>query len=159
MKKKNNRRLTALVISSLAVIHAQSAIAASLNVKIRQLNPAGETHAITCIQKKRCELPFTIKTAQAKNETLTVHVDFSEPTVLFEFRTPDGYLYAGDRNPVDKQNAIYQAIWHRLFDKDKASTFNVTLFLPAVPNSITAMILNSVQEPVADLEITVEATP
>lgn len=161
MKKKNNRRLTALAISSLVILQASSAFAASLNVKVRQLNPAGASHAVLCVPNTKCLLPLDIRTASGKSETVTAEFSYSSkvPTLLAEFRTKQGYFYTGEKNPADRKTAFSETIWRGFYDKSKAQTFNTTLFLPAVPNPVTAMILRTAQNPVADLEITVEVAP
>jgi hypothetical protein len=138
----------------LVAVHGSAAFAASLNVKIRQVNPNGEIQQVTCSEKKKCVLPIDIQTGQAK-ETLTVGIGFVRGNVLLKFQTPKGYLYAGDKNPADKQNAMYETVWHEGVTAGKPSTSNVTLFLPLVPEPVTASILDSPQQAVADLEINV----
>lgn len=102
-------------------------------------------------------MPIDIQTGPIK-ETLTVHVLFVPGNALFEFETPKGFLYAGDKTPADKRTAIYRTIWYEDKAKNTPST-NVTLFLPLVPHAEVAPMLNTVQTPVADLEITTEAAP
>jgi hypothetical protein len=138
--------------------HGSVASAASLNVKIRQLNPAGEAHQVTCVERKKCVLPIDIQTGTTK-ETLTVDISFVPGNVLFKFQTPKGYLYAGAKNPADKEHAIYETIWTGGKARSTPSISEVSLFLPVVPNAMLAPISNTVQQPVADLEITTEETP
>ena len=81
--------------------HASAASAASLNVKVRQVNPDGAVQQVTCTDKEfKCLLPIDIQTGATK-ETLTVHVLDVPGNVLFEFETPKGYLYAGEKTPAD----------------------------------------------------------
>jgi len=138
--------------------HGSAASAASLNVKIRQLNPDSGIQQVTCTDNTKCLLPLDIQTGATK-ETLTVHVMFVPGNVLFEFETPKGYLYAGDKNPSDPQYAAYETIWTRGKAQSATSVSPVTLFLPLVQQAAVAPILSAVQQPVADLEITTEATP
>jgi hypothetical protein len=145
---------------------AKVAVPASLQVKIRQINPDSATREVTCAVKKKCLLPIEIKTSQAKTETLTVDISFVPGNVLFTFQTPEGYLYAGDKNAGDK-DSVYSTIWHKAPGRDKAATYNVTLFLPAVPHAFAAPILPLTHEAargvthqaVADLEFTTQQVP
>ena len=138
--------------------HINAAHAASLNVKIRQVNPDGATQQIICTDNTKCVLPLDIQTGATK-ETLTVHVLFVPGNVLFEFETPKGYLYAGEKTPADPQDVRYETIWTRGKAQSAKSITPVTLFLPLVQQAAVAPILSTVQRPVADLEITTEAAP
>jgi hypothetical protein len=148
-----------------ASIHSGAASAASLTVKIRQLDPAGNVQQVTCAPNAKCLLPVDIQTKQGKKETLTLHVLFIPGGAMFEFQTPDGYLYAWDKKPG--KDALYETLWHIAAAANNPATYDVTLFLPAVPVAPEARILHVAQEtaqkvshaPVADLEITVEAAP
>ncbi len=142
-------------VCSLVALHSTTALAASLNVKIRQLDHAGEAKAAICKELKKCDVPLDIQTAQGK-KAVTVQVEFFKGSGLrLEFQTPKGYLYARDKNPADAIRGMYETIWHTDVGKVK-SPYSVSLFLPAVPNPITAPLLNKANEPIADLEITAE---
>ena len=144
--------------------HGSAASAASLNVKIRQLNPAGEVQQATCAVGTPCLVPVDIQTNQKKKETVNARIEFVPGNVLSEFKGPDGYLYAGDKADSDTQ---YETLWHAAVSPNKTSIYDVTLFLPAVPNADAAPILNAKYEAahktthaaVADLEITMEQSP
>jgi hypothetical protein len=151
-------RLLLLPLLLLVSLHSQTAFSASLTVKIRQVNPDSETQQVTCTDNTKCVLPLDIQTGATK-QTLTVHVLFVPGHVLFQFETPKGYLYAGDKTPADAQNAVYETIWTRGKAQSTASVSPVTLFLPLVPQAALAPMLSAVQQPVADLEITTEAAP
>jgi hypothetical protein len=127
-------------------------------VKIRQVNPDSAIQQVTCTDNTNCLLPIDIQTGTTK-ETLTVHVLFVPGNVLFEFETPKGYLYAGDKNPADAEHAAYETIWTRAKAQSTASIAPVTLFLPLVPHAEVAPMLSAVQQSVADLEITTEQAP
>ena len=146
------------VLLSLVSLQSEAAFSASLAVKIRQLNPAGEVQQATCTEHKKCVLPLEIQTG-AQKETLTVHVLFVSGNVLFEFETPHGYVYAGEKNPADKQHTVYETIWRGAKAQNTPSTSDITLFLPLVPLAAIAPILKTPQQPVADMEITTEETP
>ena len=160
------RHLLLPLLLCFVTAHGSAASAASLNVKIRQLNPAGEVQQITCAPDTKCLLPIAIQTKQGKKETLTALILFGPGNVLFQFQTPNGYLYAWDKKSGGK-DAVYETLWHNTAPSNKASTNNVTLFLPAVPRAAEAPILNIAREAalkamhpaVADLEIIVEAAP
>lgn len=141
-----------------ATAHISVASAASLNVKIRQLDPAGAVQQVTCAPNKKCVLPIDIQTGATK-ETLTVHVFFVPGNVLVEFQTPEGFLYAGDKNPADKQHSPYETIWHNASARNKPTTYHITLFTPFAPRAEGAPIINAVKQSVADLEITMEEAP
>ncbi len=159
MKKKNNRRFTALAISFMAILHAQSASAASLNVKIRQVDPAGNLKTITCAPNKKCELPLDIKT-KTKTETVTVGINFTPPhNILIAFQTPQGFLYAEEKDPGRQHFGKYQATWMGAELHEKPTPAIVNLFEPYVPSPVLAPPLNTAKDHVADLEITVEAAP
>jgi hypothetical protein len=145
----------------LVSLHSEAAFAASLNVKIRQLNPDGTVQQVTCTPTAKCLLPIDIQTKQGKKVTLTVHILFVPGgNALFKFETPDGYFYAGDKNPADKQNAIYEANWHGAAVKPAPSTTDVTLFLPLTLHAeVGPTLRTSVEQPAADLEITTEQLP
>ena len=142
----------------LVSLHSEAAFSASLTVKIRQVNPDSEVQQVTCTDNTKCVLPLDIQTGATK-ETLTVHVLFVPGNVLFEFETPKGYLYAGEKTPADVENAVYETIWTRGKAQSKASISPVTLFLPLVPLAALAPMLSAVQQPVVDLEITTEEAP
>ena len=150
----------------LASLHSQAAFSAStasLNVKIRQLNPDGQVQQVTCAEKQKCDLPIDIQTGSTK-ETLTVGLHFGRGMLLAEFKSARGYLYAASKLPDN--HTIYEPIWHRAVTQGKASTEDVTLLLPAVPNAAMAPILDAAREAslkiahasVATLEITTQAT-
>jgi hypothetical protein len=147
--------LTLLILSS---FHCQAASAASLTVKIRQLHPDGQPQQITYIPKTKCLLPIDIQTGSTK-ETLTVGIDFVRGTVMARFQTPKGYLYAGNNPQADSKHPLYETIWHTATVAGKPSTADITLFLPLFPYPGVGMVLNAVQQPVAELEITTEPQP
>ena len=152
-------RLLLLSILLLIALHSQSAFfSASLTVKIRQVNPDSAIQQVTCTNNTKCLLPIDIQTGATK-QTLIVHVLFVPGNVLFEFETPKGYLYAGDKTPADKQHAVYETIWTRGKAQSKTTISPVTLFLPLVPHAEVAPMLSAGQQPVADLEITTEQAP
>jgi hypothetical protein len=151
-------RLLLLPLLLLVSLHSQTAFSASLSVKIRQVNPDSEIQQVTCTDNTKCVLPIDIQTGATK-ETLTVHVLFVPGNVLFEFETPKGYLYAGEKNPADAEHAAYETIWTGGKAQSTASISPVTLFLPLVAQAAVAPILSTVEQPVADLEITTEAAP
>ena len=165
MNKKNNIRNPLLWLVCLSVILCSgSAFAASLTVKIRQINPNGAVQQVTCAENTRCPVPVTIQTA-GKTDTVTVNITFVKETLLAEFQTAKGFLYSAN-NLTDK-NALYETIWHSALPKDKASTADVTLYLPAVRLAPSAPMLGVAKEAaakvshqaVATLEITVQRGP
>lgn len=155
---RKSRRLLLLFLFCLVSAHANAASTASLNVKIRQIGPANAVQQVTCTANMKCVLPIDIQTGATK-ETLTVHVLFVPGNVLFEFETPKGYLYAGEKNPADKQHPVYETLWTRGKAQSKSIVSSVTLFQPLVPHAEMAPILSAVKEPVADLEITTKQAP
>ncbi|MGC2223364.1 MAG: hypothetical protein WA624_13890 [Methylocella sp.] len=138
--------------------HAEAAGAASLNVKIRQLNPDGQAQQVTCGVNAKCPLSLDIQTGSTK-ETLTVDISFVPGNVLFTFETPKGFLYGGEKTPADPPHAIYETVWHRGVVEGTPSTSNVTLFGPPVPKAFSAPMLSTVPQPVADLEVTLVQAP
>jgi hypothetical protein len=162
--RKSRRLLLPFLV--LASLQSQTAFAASLTVKIRQVNPAGDVQQVTCASKTKCVLPIDIQTKQGKKETLTALILFAPGAALFQFQTPDGFLYAWDKKPGD-ENAVYETVWHEAVPAKNPLTANITLFLPALPRAVGAPILNVAHEaeqkvahqPVADLEMTVAAAP
>src|SRR5579883_2734497 len=165
MKKKNKTRILLLSISLLSVaLFSESAFAASLTVKIRQVNPHGAAQQATCAENTKCPVEVNIHTG-GKKEALTVNIHFVKDTLLAEFQTPTGFLYAV--STLSDNTAFYETIWHRLLADDKPSTEDVTLYLPEVRSAPAAPILNVAQEaaakashqPVATLEITIQRGP
>lgn len=153
------RLLLSAFLFCFATVHGGAASAASLNVKVRQVNPDSAIQQVTCTDKEfKCLLPLDIQTGATK-ETLTVHVLFVPGNALFEFESPKGYLYAGDRPQADKDYPVYETIWHKAPVRNKPSTHDVTLFLPLVPRAGGVPILTAAQQPVADLAITMEEAP
>ncbi len=158
---RNRGRYLSLLLLSLfllASLHSEAAPApapapSSLTVEIRQIDTAGEVHQVTCSSKAKCLLSLDIQTKQGKKETLTVHVTFVPGSVLFQFETPDGYLYSRDNN-ADVQHTFYETIAHNLVVPNKPLTRDITLFLPAVRPALVAPLMKTVQQPVAILEIT-----
>jgi len=148
----------------LATTQGNAASAASLNVKIRQLNPTSEVQQVTCTQKTKCLLPIDIQTGATK-ETLTVNILFAAPTVLIKFQTPKGFLYAGTTTPDNKSH--YETLLPRTLTQGKTSTEDVTLYSPPVPNPFITPILDAAHEAelkiahsaVATLEITTQPAP
>jgi hypothetical protein len=144
--------------------HGSAASAASLNVKIRQVSPAGDVQQVTCADNKKCLLPIDIQTGSTK-ETLTVSIHFSKATLLVEFKSPNGYLYASSKLPDNRTS--YEPVWRRALTKDQTAIDEVPLLLPAVPNAVIAPILDAAQEAtlkilhpsVATLEITTQPVP
>jgi hypothetical protein len=130
---------------------------ASLIVTIKQVNPAGGLQTVTCAVKQKCLLPVTIQNG-SQRETVTAHILFVPGNVMFAFETHDGYLYARDKN-ADPKYPFYKTMWATAVSPNKSSTRDVTLFLPAVPLAALARIVKTVQQPVAELEITMEAAP
>jgi hypothetical protein len=159
---RERRRLFSLLLLTFLLCavtaHGSPASAASLNVKIRQLNPNGTVQQVTCVPKTKCLLPIDIQTGSTK-ESVTVHVLYVPGNVLFEFETPKGFFYAGDTTPADKQNVVYEPRWHGVKPQTTPTTTNVTLFLPLVPHVEVAPILNAVKQRVADVEIITEQGP
>lgn len=161
LARERGRLLRLLLLPFLlwsVMVHGSAASAASLNVKIRQVNPDSEIQQVTCTDNTKCVLPIDIQTGATK-ETLTVHVMFVPGNVLFKFETPKGYLYAGEKNPADAEHAAYETIWTRGKAQSATTISPVTLFLPLVAEAMMAPILSAVQQPVADLEITTEQQP
>jgi len=154
------------LLFSLLSLHSEAAFSASLNVKIRQLNPDSSPQQVTCAENTTCVLPIEIQTGSSK-EKLTVDVSLKGNGARFRFQTPNGYLYAADTNPVDQQNALYMATWGRTKIGNTASLYNLTLVRPAVPNAMTAPWLSIANEAaanvkhqiVANLELTAEIAP
>jgi hypothetical protein len=138
--------------------HGSAASAASLSVKIRQLKPDGQVQQVTCTSSKRCVLLVDIQTGATK-ETLTVGIDFVRGTVLARFQTTKGYLYAGNNPQADTKHPFYESIWHIATAAGKPSTADITLFFPLIPYPGGGMVLNAVQQPVAELEITAVPQP
>jgi len=146
-----------------ATAHSSAASAASLNVKIRQVNPDSAVQQATCAEKQKCLLPIDIQSGATK-ETLTVNLNLIRGTVLAKFKTPKGYLYAGDKFSGDR---VYKTIWQRVLAPGKASTEVVTLYLPAMPRPFEAPMLDAAHETalkiahqvVATLEITTQPAP
>jgi hypothetical protein len=162
LARERSRRFRLLLLPFLfcfASAHSSAASAASLTVKIRQVNPDGAVQQATCADHKKCLLPVAIQTSSAQKETLSVSIEFVPGNVLLEFQSPKGYLYTGSKTPADKNHGFYEIIWHKAVAPNKPVTSDITLFLPAVPHAEVAPMLNVAQQPVADLEITTEATP
>lgn len=147
-------------------LYSEAAHSASLTLKIRQLNPDGPVQQVTCTEKSKCVLPVAIHVAQPQNQSVSAQILFVRGSVLITFKTPDGYLYTGEKESADK-DAAYETIWHGTVAPSKPSIHNATLFLTAVPNAVVAPILNVAKEAekktahpaVADLEISLEAAP
>jgi hypothetical protein len=152
------RLLLLAFLVCLATVNGSAASAASLNVKIRQLKPDGQTQQVTCIPNTKCVLPIDIQTGSTK-ETVTIGIDFVRGTVLARFQTPKGYLYAGNNPQADTKHPLYESIWHGATAAGKASIADITLFLPLIPFPGVGMMLNAVQQPVAELEITTDPQP
>jgi hypothetical protein len=156
------RRISRLLLLSLPFflvsLHSEAAPSASLTVKIKQLNPGGAVQQVTCIPNAQCVLPVDIQIG-ASRETLKVGIDFVRGTVLARFQTPKGYLYAGNNPQADVRHPLYESIWHGATVAGKPSTANITLFLPLIRYPGVGMMLDAVQQPVAELEITMEPQP
>jgi hypothetical protein len=163
---RNTGLLLLSVLFLLVSLYSEAAFSASLMVTIKEINPAGGSQEATCADHKKCLLPLVIKTRQGQQETLNVTMFFVPGNILFMFHTPNGDLYASDGKADDKTSR-YEAMWHIAPAKDKASTYNVTLFLPVVPHAAVAPILSVTHEaalkiahePVADLEISAQPVP
>jgi hypothetical protein len=159
--------LAALLI--LSAFHCEAASAASLMVKVQQLNPAGGLQSVTCTENTKCLLPIAITTAQGKQDTLTVAILFAPTSILLSFQTSKGYLYAVTKGETD---AYYRTLWSTSFGQappsvEKPSVDDVALVLPAVPNAFLAPMLDVASESaknikhdaVADLNITLQLAP
>lgn len=139
--------------------HGSAASAASLNVKVKQLNPTSEAQQVTCVLDAKCLLPIDIQTGSTK-ETLTVEASFMAGGVQFKFQTPKGYLYAGLTPQADPQYPLYETIWHTAAgEAGTPSTTDITLFLPVVAFPVIAQATTSVEQSVAEIEITTEQQP
>ncbi len=144
----------------LVPLHSEAAPApspSSLTVKIRQIDTSGEVQQVTCSPKAKCLLPLDIQTKQGKKETLTVQILFVPGSVLFQFETPDGYLYSRDNN-ADVKHTFYETIAHNAVVPNKPLTRDITLFLPAARLALATPMVKTAQQPVAVLEIS-ETTP
>ncbi len=161
-------RIAEFLLPALLVIsafHCDAASAASLMVKIRQINPDGQAQQVTCAYKQNCVLTVAIRSAQGQNETLTVTAHLNTTAVLAKFQTDKGYLYVINEW-VDKTTG-YETRWHRALAQGNTSTDDVTLYLPAVPHALSAPILDAAHEAelniahpaVATLEITTQSMP
>jgi hypothetical protein len=158
------RFLVLPLLFSVLAAHGSVASAATLNVKIRQLNPDGADQQVTCAEKQKCELPIDIQTGSTK-QSLTVSILFATPRMLIRFQTPKANLYAGETTPDNKH--FYDAFWPRTLSQGKTSTENVTLYSLAGPTPIIAPILDADREAglkithsaVATLEVTTQTVP
>lgn len=147
-----------------ATVHSGAASAASLNVKIRQINPDGAVQQITCAEKKKCELPLDVQSGSTK-QTLKVNVMFAVPRMLIRFQTPQGNLWAGDAN--SDNHRFYETFWPRTLSEGKTSTENVTLYSLAGPTPIMVTMVDADREAglkithtaVATVEITTQTAP
>lgn len=178
MNKKNNRRLTAFAILSLAVIHAHSAYFAyaqeaaggpentsaattrprSVALTIQQV-PGGAAQKISCADPQRCSLAVPTK-LDSRSQTVTVNVSYVDGGALLTFQTPDGYLYAADKDPVDPQHPVFMTTWGTTVENGKPKTSKITLFDPPVPHPLLAKIMDRPPgKAVADLQVTAEAAP
>jgi hypothetical protein len=145
-------------------LYSETAFSASLIVTIKQINPEGGIQQVTCVARQKCVLPLLIQTHQAQQETLNLTLGFVPGSLFAVFQTAKGYLYADDKGDT---NGAYNAIWHKGVPIDKPSTYDITLFLPAMPQVGVASILGVAHEaalhvihaPVADLEITTQPVP
>lgn len=157
---RNRGRYLSLLLFSLFLLvshHSEAAPSASLTVKIRQLKPDGAVQQIICTVKGKCLLPVPI-TVGAQRKTVTAKILFVPGNVMFTFETPDGFLYARDKN-ADAKYPYYKTMWTATVGPNKPPTRDVTLFLPAVPLAGLGRIVKTVQQPVAELEITMEPAP
>jgi hypothetical protein len=165
------RRAFVLSVAVLLSLGAQSARAAdapkSAAVTIRQINPAGDTQSVTCVQNKLCLLTIALAESNpVQKETVTVQVDLAPKTLLLEFKTPRGYLYVGENLPDPKKNT-YEVIWHGPLADDRKLSENITLYLPVVPRPVLAPILyaadeaakNNAHPAVATVEVMVQPRP
>lgn len=155
----NRGRYVSLLLLSLFLfvsLHSEAAPSASLIVKIRQLNPDGAVQQIICTAKANCLLPVPIAVG-AQRKTVTAKILFVPGSVMFAFETPDGFLYARDKN-ADPKIPYYKTMWAAALGPNKPPTRDITLFLPAVSLAL-ARVVKTVQQPVAELEITMEAAP
>ena len=160
-----------LLLTAFACFNAPSARAAdapkSIAVTVRQVNPAGDTKSVTCLQDTKCVLTIALAESNpSQKEDVTVQIEFSPGSLLLEFQTPRGYLYAGETQSEATDNN-YEVIWHRALDDDAKLTENITLYLPVVAQPILAPILNVAEESaknkthpaVATVELTTQASP
>lgn len=164
MNKKNRRRLTAFAIQLLCVaFYAQSALADSLNVKIRQINPDSATEQVTCAYQQKCSLQLAINHDRATAQKLSVNIQYVPSMMIFQFEGKDGFFYSADQ---DIKDGVYNVFWPQM-TPEGTSTYRVTLFLPAVSHPEKAPLLSMADEaarqavhtPIATLEITATSGP
>lgn len=137
--------------------HANAASTASLNVKIRQLNPDSAIQQAICADGKQCQLTLPLVTAQGKKTDLTVSAFFVPNTMLLRFQTPDGYFYTRDKTVTD-QHQDYETTLHKKVTPEKSATYDVTLYLP-MASTPAPRTTDKVQSPAAELEITAGGRP
>lgn len=143
----------------LVSLHSGAAFSASLAVKIRQINPTGAVQQVTCVEKQKCILSLKISTKQGQQEDLNVTISSAGASVIASFQTPKGYLYSRNQTATDK-NSLYETFWHSVVGINKPALYDITLFLPEVPQSKLGLMLSVAREaangvvhaPVADIE-------
>ena len=156
-KRRRNSGLLLLSLALLCAFHSKPANAASLIVKMRQLNPDGQLQQVTCSVKQKCVLPIDIQTGQTK-ETLTVGILFVPNGVAMRFQTPEGFLFTGEREPTDKYS-VYEGDWHDALATGNSKTSVTTLFIPLRQYPKVGLLRGDMKQPVTDLEITTEQLP
>lgn len=153
------KAILALFLLSMVLLHPGAAFAASLQVSVRQINPAGTPVQTICTMAQKCSLKLPINSGQT---TLTINIQYVA-NMIFSFQGSDGYYYTA---PTGSQTGTYYVYWPQGVPPG-TSTSGVTLFLPAVQHPESAPMLDIAQQaannvshaPVADLEITATSIP
>src|SRR5690348_13439870 len=105
--------LLTIGLVSTSQLYAQDApTPASVPTKINvTIQPAsGTAQKATCGDTYKCSMDVSIQAA-GKAQTLTVDVFYAGGGTLITFRTPDGYLYAGETKQADPQHPQYAVMW------------------------------------------------
>lgn len=149
--------LLTLVLFTVHPVHAQEA-AGPAKIKVTVQPASGTAQKATCGETYKCTLPVTIQMA-GKAETLTVDLFYVPGGAVLNFKTAEGYLYAGAKTQADPKYPEYAATWRIAVTSGAPSVSDITLFGPTVPEPDGAPTLSTPGNAVADLQITTEAAP
>ena len=143
--------------AALSVRAQEAAGPAKITVSVQPANATAQK--ATCdAATYECKVPVTIQTA-GKTETLTVHILYVPGGALFNFETPEGYLYAGAKTQADPQHPEYTTMWHTTVGATGASVSDITLYGPAAKTPIEMSFIDKPGGAVADLTLSLEAAP
>ncbi len=149
----------------LSLLPAKAAAAASLTVKVGQVNPVSAVQQATCVYKEKCSLQLPINQGQADAQTLSIKIQYIPTKMIFQFEGKDGFFYSADEGIKD---GVYNVFWpQNTPDDSTTATYHVTLFGPTVLHPESALMLRMTDEtarqavhtPIATLEITATSNP